>query len=387
MLGSSQSWVSLSVFFGPLSNFYSPENPTERFFFIGSSGGPGGPTPYRIIVDSGVVLLCTIALAPSSPLVALAALVYFIVCEPLMRRNLILVYRPQFDAGGARWPYMFDIVISSLLYGGVLLTTQMLLKQAVGPAVLAALTLIPTFSFYLEATRKYKPAFDDAALLQTSLLDGWDTAEPSSAQEREEFRRFLVDAHKAAYIPVCIAGSDTDEFLTAEPAVVLSLETDTDAGAIQIAEEAEFPAAAEDLPASERTTESERLARRRRTQRGVTMRRASLVLSAIPSTNKANGGTEDELLGADHLALSHSLSSSPTESGVARTTQSRPQRGATLRRASLVVVANHRMMTQSSGTASSASTTTTIGRQAVNLEDVHYDSPFTAATSRRNLFR
>ena len=365
----------------------SSENPTECLFFIGSSGGPGGPTPYRIIVDSGVVLLCTIALAPSSPLVALAALVYFIVCEPLMRRNLILVYRPQFDAGGARWPYMFDIVISSLLYGGVLLTTQMLLKQAVGPAVLAALTLIPTFSFYLEAMRKYKPAFDDAALLQTSLLDGWDTTEPSSAQEREEFRRFLVDAHKAAYIPVCIAGSDTDEFLTAEPAVVLPLETDSDVGAIQIAEELEFPAVDEDVPASERTTDSERLARRRRTQRGVTMRRASLVLSAFPSTNNANGGTTgDDLLDADHLTLSRSLSSSPTESGVARTTQRRPQRGATLRRASLVVVANQKMMAQSSGSASAASTTTTTVQRAVNLEDVHYDSPFTAATSRRNLF-
>ena len=282
-----------------------------------------------------------------------------------MRRNLILVYRPKFDSGGARWTYMFDIVISSLLYGGVLLTTQMLLKQAVGPAVLAALTLIPTFSFYLEAIRKYKPAFDDAALLQTSLLDGWDTAESSSVQEREEFRRFLVDAHKAAYVPICIAGSDTDEFLTAEPAVVLPLDTDTDAGAIQISEEAEVPAAAEDLPAaSERTTDSDFLARQRRKQRGVTMRRASLVMTAFsPPKRPSAETTNDEELSQDERPNDSSRSQVAAPH--------RQQRGATFRRASLMAMA-HQHMARSGG-------------KTVNWEDVHYDSPFTAATSRRNL--
>lgn len=32
-------------------------------------GGPGGPIPYRIYIDGGVVLVCVIALAPQSPLV------------------------------------------------------------------------------------------------------------------------------------------------------------------------------------------------------------------------------------------------------------------------------------------------------------------------------
>ena len=33
--------------------------------------------------------------------------------------------------------------------------------------------------------------------------------------------RFLVDSHKASYVPVCIAGTRTNEILTAEPAVVV----------------------------------------------------------------------------------------------------------------------------------------------------------------------
>jgi hypothetical protein len=44
-------------------------------------------------------------------------------------------------------------------------------------------------------------------------------------EKREEFRQFLVDAHKAAYIPVCIAGGATN-ILTAEPAVVIPSEND-----------------------------------------------------------------------------------------------------------------------------------------------------------------
>jgi hypothetical protein len=32
-------------------------------------GGPGGPIPYRIYIDCGVVFVCVVALAPQSPLV------------------------------------------------------------------------------------------------------------------------------------------------------------------------------------------------------------------------------------------------------------------------------------------------------------------------------
>ena len=36
--------------------------------------GPGGPMPFRIYVDSGVVFLCIVALAPACPLVAPAGM-------------------------------------------------------------------------------------------------------------------------------------------------------------------------------------------------------------------------------------------------------------------------------------------------------------------------
>jgi hypothetical protein len=81
---------------------------------------------------------------------------------------------------------MFDMCISGLILGEILLSVQMLLKQAAGPAV--------------AIKERYLRAFQDAALLQTSLLDGWDTSTEYSIENREEFRQFLVDAHKAAYV-------------------------------------------------------------------------------------------------------------------------------------------------------------------------------------------
>ena len=92
--------------------------------------------------------------------------------------------------------------ISGLIVGEILLTVQMALKQAVGPAILAAMTIGPTFLFSKGTKEQYLRAFQDAALLQTSLLDGWDTAMEYSVDNREEFRQFLVDAHKAAYVRI-----------------------------------------------------------------------------------------------------------------------------------------------------------------------------------------
>jgi hypothetical protein len=48
-------------------------------------GGPGGPVPYRVYVDSCMVILCLLALAPASPLIAPACLLYFLLCQPLFR--------------------------------------------------------------------------------------------------------------------------------------------------------------------------------------------------------------------------------------------------------------------------------------------------------------
>ena len=39
--------------------------------------------------------------------------------------------------------------------------------------------------------------------------------------EREEYRRWLVDCHKASYLPTCLSGGE-ENLLTAEPAVVIA---------------------------------------------------------------------------------------------------------------------------------------------------------------------
>ena len=107
------------------------------------------------------------------------------------------------------------------------------LKNSVGPACLAGATIIPTYMFRKLTKTKYLRAYEDAGLLQTSLLDMWDTSHTASPKKREEFRRFLVDAHKAAYIPVCISGT-ANNILTTEPAVVVPLENDLISGNLNI---------------------------------------------------------------------------------------------------------------------------------------------------------
>jgi hypothetical protein len=182
-------------------------------------GGAGGPVPYRIYIDSGVVFLCVMGLTPISPLLAPAALLYFLFCAPLWRRNCLYMYRPYFDTGGIRWPFLCDMLISAMYFAQILLTTTMALKKALGPAILSGLLLFPVY-FHRKSTRKkYLRSYMDAALLQTSQLDGWDNTLPTSKEMREEYRKFLVDAHKAAYVPICLAGEEASG-MTNEPAVV-----------------------------------------------------------------------------------------------------------------------------------------------------------------------
>lgn len=242
-------------------------------------GGPGGPLPYRIYVDSGVVFMCAVALAPASPLVAVACFFYFLFCVPLLRRNVLFMHRPAFDGGGLRWPFIFDMCISALLVGELLLSVQMALKTAFGPAIVAGVTVVPTILFYHDCKRRYLRSFKDAALLQTSLLDGWDLTEETSMGQREEFRRFLVDAHKAAYVPVCVAGTDTDDYLTAEPAVVVPDERDTDYAEPAFQEIADEPLHSQGQPEIVPTPELLPAARRS-SQHGAMLRRAVNTLAA-----------------------------------------------------------------------------------------------------------
>jgi len=190
-------------------------------------GGSGGPLPYRIYVDSAVVMLCLFALAPASPLIAIAAFFYFVFCIPILRWVLLFLHKPKFDIGGLRFPFIFDMCVSGMCVGQGLLGTMLLIRESFGPAVAAFLPLIPTIVYRWILLRRYLKAFTDVALLQTSLLDGWDTNEESFASKREEFRQFLVDCHKAAYVPVCISSYEGTS-ITSEPAVVIRLETDDD---------------------------------------------------------------------------------------------------------------------------------------------------------------
>lgn len=191
-------------------------------------GGTGAPLPFRIYIDSGMVLLCLHALAPASPLVAVFAFLYFLFSTPMLRRNVIFMYKPKFNGGGIRWPFLFDMSISSIFVGQILLATMMALKESLVPALLAALPFLPTYLFRDAMRAKYLRAFNDVGLLQTSLLDGWDINDPESAATREARRMFLVDAHKAAYVPVCIAGTTSNAQLTAQPALVVPTIVETE---------------------------------------------------------------------------------------------------------------------------------------------------------------
>jgi hypothetical protein len=149
-------------------------------------------------VDSSVVMLCLFALAPASPLIAAAAFCYFLICTPMLRWTMIFLYKPKFDMGGYRFKFIFDMCVSGMVVGQILLIAMMSSKRAAGPALAAAIPLIPTIAFRYTTRKRYLRSFDDVALLQSSLLDGWDTNEETSEEKREEFRRFLVDSHKAA---------------------------------------------------------------------------------------------------------------------------------------------------------------------------------------------
>lgn len=216
-------------------------------------------------------MLCLFALAPASPLIAPAAYTYFLFCTPMLRWTMIFLYRPKFDIGGGRFPFIFDICISGMIAGQVFMIAMMTLKRAVGPAVAAFCPMIPTIWFRYFVRRRYLRAFNDAALLQTSLLDGWDTNMETSQETREEFRKFLVDCHKAAYVPVCIAG-DQSTFITAEPAVVVPTEFDEDHDSLH--DESEFnadPSYREDVSLLKNETALARLQQ----QPGAMSRRAS----------------------------------------------------------------------------------------------------------------
>jgi len=190
-----------------------------------AGGGPGGVVPYRIYVNVGVIFLCVVALAPLNPVLAPFAMMYLLFIGPMLKWSHIFVYRPTFDAGGMRWPLLHDIMMIALIVAQAVLFFSFLLKKAYFIGFLALLSIIPTWTFKNVCKETFEQSYNDAALLQTSELDGWNVDEETSMAERERYRKWLVDCHKASYVPICVNAEDN--FLTSEPAgkdIVLFLE-------------------------------------------------------------------------------------------------------------------------------------------------------------------
>ena len=74
---------------------------------------------------------------------------------------------------------------------------------------------------------KFLRPYQDAALLQTGRLHYNCSSASYSWMEREEMRRWLVDCHKASYVPTCLSGGSKN-LLTAEPAITTATDEDID---------------------------------------------------------------------------------------------------------------------------------------------------------------
>eukprot|EP00751_Fragilariopsis_kerguelensis_P019662 CAMPEP_0170886452 /NCGR_PEP_ID=MMETSP0734-20130129/36748_1 /TAXON_ID=186038 /ORGANISM="Fragilariopsis kerguelensis, Strain L26-C5" /LENGTH=1066 /DNA_ID=CAMNT_0011272587 /DNA_START=673 /DNA_END=3874 /DNA_ORIENTATION=+ len=191
-----------------------------------AGGGPGGVVPYRIYVNVSVIFLCVVALAPLSPVLAPVAMMYLLFIIPMLKWSHIFAYRPTFDAGGMNWPLLHNIMISAIIVSQALLAISFFLKFAWPVGFLALISIIPTWTFNSVCKDTFEQSYNDAALLQTSELDGWNIEVETSMAERERYRKWLVDCHKASYVPICVNGEDN--FLTSEPAVVIPTQRDQD---------------------------------------------------------------------------------------------------------------------------------------------------------------
>jgi hypothetical protein len=69
---------------------------------------------------------------------------------------------------------------------------MMVLKKATWPAIYAAAPILPTYFFSRFTKEKFLRAYQDAGLLQTSTLDGWDVSVATSFRKREEYRQWCV---------------------------------------------------------------------------------------------------------------------------------------------------------------------------------------------------
>ncbi|KAL3923560.1 MAG: hypothetical protein SGILL_001586 [Bacillariaceae sp.] len=94
---------------------------------------------------------------------------------------------------------------------------SILFKEAVVAGAVVIAMLFPTYFFSAWTKDSFERAYLDAGLLQTSKLDGWGVGK--TIEGRERYRKWLIDAHKAAYVPLCLCGGE--DFLTSQPAVTV----------------------------------------------------------------------------------------------------------------------------------------------------------------------
>ena len=84
--------------------------------------------------------------------------------------------------------------------------------------------IIPTLLYNSIILEKFLRPYQEAALLQTRRV--WSDCSNNSQKsvswvQQEEYRRWLVDCHKASFLPTCLSGGK-ENLLTAEPAIVIS---------------------------------------------------------------------------------------------------------------------------------------------------------------------
>lgn len=148
---------------------------------------------------------------------------YNVFIAPMLRWLLVFGYRPTFDGGGDKWPYLHHMIITSLLLGQLITGVTLCTKGNALEGFFILFLMIPTLVYNNIIFEKFNRPFQDAALLQSCrMYSGTDdpTAKTRSWLQREEYRRWLVDCHKASYLPTCLSGAETN-LLTTEPAMVL----------------------------------------------------------------------------------------------------------------------------------------------------------------------
>ena len=134
----------------------------------------------------------------------------FVLWNHLIMISISLVRRTHFSFV----PYFWKVITSITLF----------LKQNNLEGLFIGFWIIPTLLYDKVLLEKYSRPYLDAALLQTRRMyshTGNDAANAKSSLQREEYRRWLVDCHKASYLPTCLSGGK-DNLLTSEPAVVTS---------------------------------------------------------------------------------------------------------------------------------------------------------------------